>query len=202
MQNHIASNSVDVANRAALSEREIRDALLKLLRAQASEGDRVQEELRLERGSARIDVAVIGQALVGYEIKSDADTFARFANQIHAYNRIFDEIHLVCGARHVEAALVTIPSWWGLFVAERSVNEGVVISQVRSANANARQDSFSLASMLWRDEALAMIDAAATSLPKQASSHVLWEHIANSFSLEAIRKTVSETLLHRPLTTS
>lgn len=202
MQNLKANSSSMLRPAVQISEREIREALLTLLRATAQDGARVQEELRLERGSSRIDVAVIGSSLVGYEIKSDADNFSRFSNQIHAYNRIFDEIHLVCGARHVEAAKATVPSWWGMFVAERDARGVVVISQIRAANTNARQESFSLASMLWRDEALAMIDASVTALPKRASSHVLWEHIATTFSLDVIRNKVSETLLQRPLTTS
>lgn len=200
MRNPKANTSAEPGHKAQISEREIRDALLMLLSESSNDGVRIQEELRLERGSARIDVAVIGSSLVGYEIKSDADTFARFANQIHAYNRIFDEIHLVCGERHLEAAKATIPSWWGIFVARRADDGDVVISLVRAANPNSRQDSFSLASMLWRDEALAMIDTATANVPKKASSHMLWEHIASTFSLEAIRSTVSHTLLRRPLT--
>jgi hypothetical protein len=182
------------------SEKEIRLALLDLLGQNSGPEVRVQEELRLERGGARIDVAVIGASLVGYEIKSDADTFTRFSNQIHAYNRIFDSIHLVCGARHLAAARLIIPSWWGLSVATRDNDGSVRIAVEREASPNLRQDSFSLASMLWREEALAMIENDSVRLPKQSSSHVIWEHIASSFPLEAIKSAVSSTLLNRTIT--
>lgn len=183
-----------------VSEQHIRTALLDALREKASDNERVQEELRLDRGIARIDVAVIGKTLVGYEIKSDADSFARFANQIHAYNRVFDEIHLVCGPRHIEAAVQVVPSWWGLSIAQRNANGKVCIKSVRKAKANGKQDSFSLASMLWREEALAMIEGRANKVPAKASAHALWEHIASSFPLESIRETVADTLLRRQLT--
>lgn len=183
-----------------MSEQEIRDALLLGLRDSAEDGQVVQEELRLERGTSRIDVAVIGKLLVGYEIKSDADTFARFSNQIHSYNRVFDQIYLVCGPRHLEAAIKVIPSWWGVCVAQRDVDSVVSIKCVRMAKANAKQDSFSLASMLWRDEALAMIEGQPIKLPSKPSAHMLWEHIASSFPLEYIKTTVSDILLRRHLT--
>ncbi|MEX5745789.1 sce7726 family protein [Massilia sp. X63] len=183
-----------------VSEQEIREALLFDLKDCALDTECVQEELRLERGSSRIDVAVIGKLLVGYEIKSDVDTFARFSNQIHSYNRVFDQIFLVCGPRHVAAATKVLPSWWGICVAERDVDSTVRIKCIRAPKANAKQDSFSLASMLWREEALAMIEGQSTTLPAKASAHMLWEHIANSFPLESIKAKVSDMLLKRHFT--
>lgn len=187
------------ASSLSITEQEIRDALIGWLKGRIDSNAHLQEELRLERGSARIDVAVIGQSLIGYEIKSDADTFARFSNQIHAYNRVFDEIHLVCGPSHVEAALLAIPSWWGLSVAKRD-QEKICLELVRSAGLNSRQDSFSLASLLWKEEALAMIKEDAIDFPKRASSHTLWEYIATSFPLETIKNFVTNTLLKRAIT--
>ena len=183
-----------------ISEQEIRNALLFGLRGTVADTDCVQEELRLERGISRIDVAVIGKLLVGYEIKSDADTFARFSNQIHSYNRVFDEIYLVCGQRHLEAVTKVVPSWWGVYVAERDADASVRIKFVRKAQTNAKQDSFSLASMLWREEALAMIEGQTEKVSTRASAHTLWEYIANSFPLESIKGTVSEALMKRHLT--
>lgn len=183
-----------------VSEQEIRDALLFCLRDSAAGTECVQEELRLERGISRIDVAVIGKSLVGYEIKSDADTFARFSNQIHSYNRVFDEIHLVCGPRHLEAATKVVPSWWGICVAERDIDAVVRIKCVRMAKTNVKQNSFSLASMLWREEALALIEGQSAKLPARASAHVLWEHIASSFPLESIKAQVADILLKRHFT--
>jgi hypothetical protein len=183
-----------------VSEQEIRDALLFGLRDSATATECVQEELRLERGISRIDVAVIGKSLIGYEIKSDADTFARFSNQIHSYNRVFDEIYLVCGSRHLDAATRVVPSWWGICVSERDADAVVRIKCIRVAKANAKQDSFSLASMLWREDALAMIEGQSTKLPAKPSAHMLWEYIAKSFPLESIKAKVSDTLLRRHLT--
>lgn len=179
-----------------ISETEIRSALLKQL-ARRAKTSSVQEELRIEQGSSRIDVAVIGKRLVGYEIKSDADTFQRFSNQIHSYNRVFDEITLVCGPKHAEAAQMVIPSWWGLMVAQRDAKGMVVLEKLRDASTNAKQDPFSLASMLGKDEALQLLDDKAAPGSKRASSDVLWEQIALTLPLAAIKSFVKQTLVKR-----
>lgn len=184
-----------------ITETEIRIALLKQL-ARRAKTSSVQEELRIEQGSSRIDVAVIGKRLVGYEIKSDADTFQRFSNQIHSYNRVFDEIILVCGPKHIDAAQIVIPSWWGLIAAQRSAKGGVVLKKVRGAGTNAKQDPFSLASLLWKEEALELLDDMATPGSKRASSDVLWEQIALTLPLAAIKSFVKETLVKRACATA
>ena len=198
----LGARNKTVTTTQSVSEREIRDALLFCLREKTTKAECVQEELRLERGISRIDVAVIGNQLIGYEIKSDEDTFTRFSNQIHSYNRVFDEIYLVCGPRHFEAATKLIPSWWGIYVAERIVESKVQVVCKRPAKVNSKQNSFSLASMLWREEALAMIEGHSSKVSSKASVHSLWEHIATSFPIESIKASVSESLLRRYVTNS
>jgi hypothetical protein len=182
-----------------ISENEIRAALLKQLIRRAKTS-RVQEELRIEQGASRIDVAVIGKRLLGYEIKSDSDTFLRFSNQIHSYNRVFDEITLICGSKHVVAAELVIPSWWGLILAQRNAMGAVTLEKLRGASTNAKQDAFSLASMLWKEEALQFLDNKAAPGSKRASSDALWEQIALTFPLAAIKSFVKQALVKRTST--
>ncbi|CAE6791417.1 sce7726 family protein [Paraburkholderia domus] len=186
-----------------VTEVEIRTALLARLMRRRSTRQHVQEEFRIERGGARIDVAVFGKGMVGYEIKSDLDTFSRFSNQIHAYNRVFDQIHLAVGPTHVAAALEIVPSWWGVLVASRTTKGKITLEPVRAAQTNLRQDPFSLASLLWKDEAIAAITQSdSIQLPKSASSHDLWALIASALPLEIIKSVVSTTLWQRQVKAS
>lgn len=180
-----------------IEEREIRSALIAFLSAARHSDSKVLEEFRIERGGSRIDVAVIGEALVGYEIKSDKDTFARFSNQIHAYNRVFDCIHLVCGPALADHAIEVVPSWWGIIIASRGPAGTISLAVKRAASANPKQDAFSLASLLWKEEAIAVLSSAETRAPKKASAHALWDCMAKSLSVEAIRAVVAESLLKR-----
>lgn len=180
-----------------MEEFEIRATLLRHLKENTPDVAVIQEEFRIEGGRARIDVSVIESGLTGYEIKSDKDTFARFPNQIHAYNRVFDRIYLVCGPTHAKLAEDVVPSWWGLIVAERNADGGIILSMTRDASVNLKQDPFSLASLLWIDEAIGVLTSEKQDIPKRATSHTLWKHIATSIPVEKIKGAVAETLLKR-----
>ena len=180
-----------------MEEFEIRDTLLRHLKESSPAAAVIQEEFRIEGGRARIDISVIGSGLVGYEIKSDKDSFARFSNQIHAYNRVFDQIYLVCGPTHARTAEEVIPSWWGLLVAERGPGGEIMLNMSRNAAFNPKQDPFSLASLLWKDEAMGILASEKRDIPKRASSHALWENIATSIPVENIKRAVAKTLLKR-----
>lgn len=180
-----------------IEEREIRSALLAHLVSTHRRESRVLEEFRIERGGSRIDVAVIDKELIGYEIKSDRDTLARFSNQIHSYNRVFDRITLVCGATLADYAMDVVPGWWGVVVVSRNSTGGVCLSVKRVAGSNLNQSAFSLASLLWKEEALAVLSSADAEAPKQASSHALWDCIAKSLSIQTIRSMVAESILKR-----
>lgn len=190
-------NMATMTDTKLIKEHEIRSALLRCLTANALTSVVIQEEFRIERGGSRIDVAVIGASFIGYEIKSDLDSFARFSNQIHAYNRVFDQIHLVCGPSHAHLAEEVIPPWWGLQIAERENNGTIQLKVVRHSSDNPKQDSFSLASLLLKDEVIAVLASETKEIPKRASSHVLWECMAKTIPVERIKDAVSKTLLQR-----
>ncbi|XXG30984.1 MAG: sce7726 family protein [Ferrovum myxofaciens] len=180
-----------------IEEHEIRSTLITLLDASRQGNSKVWEEFRIERGGSRIDVAMIGDELIGYEIKSDKDTFVRFSNQIHAYNRVFDRINLVCGPALTDQAVEVVPSWWGIVIAGRDSADIVHLTVMRAASANPKQNAFSLASLLWKEEAAAVLSSAEASTPKTASVHTLWDCMAKNFTVEAIRTVVTESLLKR-----
>ena len=74
----------------------------------------VIEELGLNKGAVRVDVAVVNGIMHAYEIKSDADSLRRLSKQAEHYGKCFDRVSLVLGSRHVEFARNAVPSWWGL----------------------------------------------------------------------------------------
>lgn len=115
------------------------------------------EELGLKHGSSRIDLAVINGSFHGYEIKSDKDTLERLPSQMKAYNSIFDYITLVVGYRHAYAALKLAPHWWGIQIAE-NCSDRVIIYNFRKPKRNPSPDIFSIVKLLWRSEAIEILD--------------------------------------------
>src|SRR5258706_16387046 len=74
---------------------------------------KVIDELGLRHGRARIDIAVIGTSIHGFELKTDQDSLARLPGQRAIYEDVLDKITLVVAQRHAQRAMVLIPDWWG-----------------------------------------------------------------------------------------
>ncbi len=119
----------------------------------------ILEELGLKHGKARIDLVVINNQMHGYEIKSDRDTLNRLPEQIQIYSRIMDRVTLIVGYRHAYNALKMIPEWWGVRLAERNPKSGtVVLSDARTPGNNPHIDLIAVVSLLWRNEALDILE--------------------------------------------
>ena len=64
------------------------------------------------QGDVRIDVAAVNGELAGFEIKSPADTLARWPKQCRIYSKVVDRAWLVATEKALEAAQA--PGWWGV----------------------------------------------------------------------------------------
>ena len=120
---------------------------------------KIIEELGVQHGSARVDIAVVNGILHGYEIKSDKDTLQRLPEQVSAFNSVFDKITLVVGKNHLHEAIGMVPDWWEIIIAKIDENGAVVFCSIREGEFNKGQDSVSIARLLWREEALKILEA-------------------------------------------
>lgn len=142
-----------------MRDKDVRKAVIKRLYAQygADHHTRVVEEMGVWSGTVRIDVAVINGELIGYELKSDSDTLARLKNQATYYGKVFNKLSIVVGSRHISQARLVLPKWWGIIEAKCS-GSTVELKDRRIARKNPGQDAFVLAQLLWKDEALSVLD--------------------------------------------
>lgn len=185
---------------APITEKELRDAVRrKLCQPGSAAQGRLYEEFGIERGAARIDFAVIGSSLDGYELKSDLDSFARMHNQIHAYNRVFDSITLIAGPAFVEMAIRVLPIWWGIWQARRLLDGSLELTEVRSTSKNPGQDPYSVATLLWRDEAMAALVDQRDAPPARATRSELYDRMVVRMSLDSLRSCVTRKLAERSL---
>src|SRR3989442_10676852 len=77
----------------------------------------IVEELGIQHGLSRIDLAVVNGELHGFELKRDRDTLARLPEQTETYGRVLDRGTLVIGERHLRRAVEIVPERCGLTVA-------------------------------------------------------------------------------------
>lgn len=131
-----------------------------LMKKYASDSETIIiEELSLKHGRTRIDLAVINDRLDGYEIKSDRDSLKRFTEQINIYNSIMDRVTLVVGYRHAYNAFKMVPEWWGVRLAEKDNQSGIVVlNDARLPADNPLVDMNAIVSLLWRNEALDILE--------------------------------------------
>jgi hypothetical protein len=142
-----------------LRDADIRAALHTRLAGEhaGDENTLVVDEMGLCCGAARVDVAVVNGVLHGYEIKSEADRLDRLAKQQEAYGAVFDAVTLVTCRNHLTKARAAVPGWWGLETA-RVVDGQVELRRIRKPRPNRDVQPASVAALLWRDEALAILE--------------------------------------------
>ena len=118
------------------------------------------EELGLSHGWARVDLAVINGLLHGFELKSDRDTLSRLPGQVDTYSAVLDRVTIVVGRQHLISVLDLVPEWWGIDVAKFQPDGTVKLSEIREPEDNPKPDLLATAKLLWREEALILLEQA------------------------------------------
>lgn len=177
-----------------LYDKDIREPLFDFLEARY-EKVRVIEEKQMGRSRADI-VMVLPEALVGIEIKSDADTYARLERQVKDYDQFFDANYVVVGTRHAMHIEEHVPDWWGIITVEEE-NGAVDFYVLRKARENPHVDWKKKLGLLWRPE-LARIQEK-NMLPRYSNRSKLFvvQNIIERVPMEILRSQISEELFER-----
>lgn len=172
---------------------EVRPLLRERLRA-VHPGALVVEELGLDYGCSRVDLAVVTDALHGYEIKAEADTLKRLRVQAEMYGHVLDYVTLVASPGHVDAAARTLPPWWGLW----SIEDGG-IRETRAPQRNTETSPHRVLMLMWRNEMRTAVERitrrGASRLTKPELRSILTERLTP----DEIRALVCDTLRSRPV---
>jgi hypothetical protein len=161
-------------------------------------GTLIIEELAVMNGESRIDFAVVNGELHGYEIKSEMDTLDRLPAQTRFYNMVFDRVTLVSSDEHLETSKGIVPAWWGLSVAHGSPGGNVSIEPVRHSDRNPSVNSESLATLLWREEILGLLDLYRAPAGYRTKNRFhLYKTLAETIPSESLRPAVRELIRSR-----
>ena len=174
-------------------DREVRDLLKRHLASTHFNDDTVVlDELGLCQGDVRIDVASVNGELSGYEIKSPADTLARWPKQCRIYSKVVDRAWLVATEKALEAAQA--PGWWGVIrIVETRDRLGLRV--IRPAQPNPKPHAYSIARLLWRDEAIRALDELGLARGVRSKRRAeAWRRLAESAPLDHLRAAVRAAL--------
>jgi hypothetical protein len=160
-------------------------------------GTVIFEELGIQHGLSRIDLAVVNGELHGFELKSDQDTLARLSEQADSYGRVFDRVTLVVGERHLRHAVEVVPDWWGIRVAR--VESGTLhFSDLKIAISNPSLDPISIATLLWRDEALLFLEESGGGMGMRSKCRAeIYSKLVEEVDLNNLRGRVRQCLRER-----
>jgi len=159
---------------------------------------RIVEEMGVWNGSVRIDVAVINGELHGFELKSDRDTLERLEVQAAIYSQVFDRVTLVAGKRHVEKAMAKVPEWWGVASATMVESGPPRLRHIRRAERNPDLDLMQMARLLWRPEAIDILERRGLSKGyKSKGVEIVLARLVESLSPRDLAREVRTSLKAR-----
>lgn len=159
---------------------------------------RIFDEITIKKSRADL-VAVLPNTLIGIEIKSNADTYARLKGQTRDYNKFFDYNYIAVGLRHEKHVSEHIPASWGILCIYEN-NRKIVIEEKRPALQNTKASLSNQLSLLWKRELYDILDR--NHLPKyrQKSRQFICTKLMEKLSEDVLKKEFCHQLFERDYT--
>lgn len=148
-------------------------------------------------GASRADVlGVIDGALLGFEIKSDRDSYTRLKTQTIDYDEFCDMNFLVVGKSHLKHGHEHIPGHWGMIaVWEEDGEICVEMDQLPAPNPNAKLEK--QLSFLWRPELAMLQEMNGLPVYKQKSKQFVQQKILEKVPAETLKRQMTDLLFER-----
>ncbi len=164
---------------------------------------RIIEEKQIAKSRADV-MLVLEEKLIGVEIKSDADTYARLARQVKDYNKFFDYNYVVVGSSHSKHIEEHVSEYWGIIEAI-SKEESVEFNVLREPEINKRaQRTYKMKrklSILWRPELSHIQEINGMPKYKQRSKDFVITKIMEKVPWDLLHRQISEELFQRDYNT-
>lgn len=179
-----------------LTDKEIREALLRSLKRRGKAPEAILEEMHVCNGNAIVDVVAVYKSMHCYEIKGETDSVHRLHRQASFYDQACPIISLVTTPKHLRKVLDILPAHWGVLVATLSPSGSIQLKHARAALRNPNYQPEVALMSLWRSEMLTL--PTLTGLPlKKVNRQKIAEYFASKNSVSAINETVGRILAAR-----
>lgn len=167
-------------------------------RDRRSSGTHIFEEFGLRHGAVRADIAVLNGRLHVYEIKSDLDSLKRLPRQANLLSTVCDKATLIVAQRHLRKAMTIVPGWWGVLCATIGSRGAVNLSTHRRGSSNPQPDELSIAKLLWRDEALQLLEEVGrVEGVRSKPRRFLYQRITETLDVDSLRRAVYTKIKQR-----
>lgn len=149
-------------------------------------------------GKSRADViAILPDYIIGFEIKSDSDSYQRLPKQIKFYDKFFDNNYIVVGKTHKRRVSEFVPEHWGIICIFENDDGKPSVEVLREAGFNKKCKMRWQLSFLWRSE-LAHIQAK-NKLYKYANKSKLFviKYLIEKIEQPLLKQQLCEELFER-----
>lgn len=148
-------------------------------------------------GGSRADViGIIDGSALGFEIKSDGDSYTRLKTQTADYDRLCDYNYLVVGKTHRKHAASHVPDHWGLLCIFDE-GEGETVECIRPPALNPGASLKKQIELLWRPELSRLQEWNGLPAYKQKSKLFVREMIVEKVPEEMLKRQMTDLLFER-----
>ena len=182
-----------------IKDKDIREPLFDFLEKRYGKIRMIEEKTM---GRSRADVVmVMPEKLVGIEIKSDADTYARLGRQTKYYDWYYDRNILVAGTSHAAHVKEHVPEWWGIIMVEPDDNGEIDFYVLREADVNPRVKDKRKITILWRTELNRLLEKNGLPKYKEKSKLFVQDKLIESVPGDILWPQAYEELFERDYNT-
>ena len=179
-------------------DRDIREPLFDFLEEQYGKIRIIEEKMM---GRSRADVVMVTEdALVGLEIKSDADTYARLSRQVKDYSRYFDYNFAVVGTSHAAHITEHVPEHFGIITVE-CISDKMDFYILRKPRKSSDVEISLKIQILWRPELNMLLQQNGLPMYHQKSKQFVRRILAESIPPDVLNRQISEQLFERDYNT-
>lgn len=180
----------------SIRERHIKAALIDgLFQEGMIDGDAVVvSEMPVFGMARRADLVLANGRLIGFEIKSNADSIGRLRGQIAAFSTHFEGVAVICGSRHVEKVLATTDDAIGVFAVEEENGVLGVAKPVRKPRIRNMDADTAIRQMLAKD-LLTLVKKA--GIETSASDRSSLERYARDLEISVLRSGALKSIKGR-----
>lgn len=159
---------------------------------------RILEEKRMGRSRADV-IMVLSDALVGLEIKSDADSYERLKRQATDYNKFCDRNYIVIGKSHSRHVAEHVAKCWGILCVSEVEGE-IVVEELREAGENPKCKLERQLEWMWRPELARILELNALPRYKRRSKLFVQQKLLEKVEPDLLKRQMCEELFERDYT--
>ena len=155
---------------------------------------RIIEE-KIIKGSRADVLGVLDGYIVGFEIKSDHDTYTRLSSQVTDYDRFCDFCYIVVGESHRKHVAEHVPEHWGIIAV---TEEGCFLD--RGADDNPLASMEDQIHLMWKREMHQLLDMNGCPKYRDKSRAFLRDYLVSHIDHDVLKKQMTDLIFERDYT--